>query len=163
MNESLPLRIVQLVTDDQIADVFPLVSQLRPRITRETFVAEVRRQEVDGYAAAVGYVDARPVVFAGYRPAHTLARGPHLFVDDLVTDESLRGRGYGRAMLHWLAERALELGLPPRSPRQPRHRPRLLRAGGVRVFHVDSLLNQRRAPDSRLTLPYNSRRDLNQR
>jgi GNAT superfamily N-acetyltransferase len=112
VNESLPLRIVQLVTDDQIADVFPLVSQLRPRITRETFVAEVRRQEVDGYAAAVGYVDARPVVFAGYRPAHTLARGPHLFVDDLVTDESLRGRGYGRAMLHWLAERALELGLP---------------------------------------------------
>lgn len=61
---------------------------------------------------SVGYVDAQPVVFAGYRPAHTLARGPHLFVDDLVTDEPVRGRGYGRAMLRWLAERALERGLP---------------------------------------------------
>jgi len=112
VNESLPLRIVQLVTDDQIADVFRLVAQLRPRVTRETFVAEVRRQEANGYAAAAGNVDGVPVVFAGYRPAHTLARGPHLFVDDLVTDESVRGQGHGRAMLRWLAGRALELGLP---------------------------------------------------
>src|SRR5687767_4991813 len=112
MTATSGFRIERVTTDEQIAEVFSLVSQLRPRVTRETFVTEVRRQEADGYAAAVGYVDARPVVFAGYRPAHTLARGPHLFVDDLVTDESVRGRGYGRAMLRWLAERALELGLP---------------------------------------------------
>jgi GNAT superfamily N-acetyltransferase len=112
MTATSGLRIERVVTDEQIAAVFQLVSQLRPRATRETFVAEVRRQEEQGYVAVVGYVDARPVVFAGYRPAHTLARGPHLFVDDLVTDESLRGRGCGRAMLRWLAERALELGLP---------------------------------------------------
>ena len=112
MTATSDLRIERVLTDEEVATVFPLVSQLRPRATRETFVAEIRRQEEQGYAAAVGYVDARPVVFAGYRPAHTLARGPHLFVDDLVTDESVRGRGYGRAMLRWLAERALELGLP---------------------------------------------------
>ena len=112
MTATSGLRIERVVTDEQIAAVFQLVSQLRPRVTRETFVAEVRRQEAQGYIAAAGNLDGIPVVFAGYRPAHTLARGPHLFVDDLVTDESLRGRGCGRAMLRWLAERALELGLP---------------------------------------------------
>jgi GNAT superfamily N-acetyltransferase len=112
MNKSSSLSIRRLATDEQIAAVFPLVVQLRPRITRDTFVAEVRRQQADGYVAAAGYVDGRPVVFAGYRSAHTLARGPHLFVDDLVTDESARGRGYGTAMLRWLAREALALGLP---------------------------------------------------
>jgi GNAT superfamily N-acetyltransferase len=112
VNERLPLRIAPLVTDEELADVFPLVAQLRPRVTRESFVAEVCRQATQGYVAAAGYVNGVPVVFAGYRPAHTLARGPHLFVDDRVTDESVRGRGYGRAMLRWLAERALVLGLP---------------------------------------------------
>ena len=112
MTATSGLSFERVVTDEQIAAVFQLVSQLRPRVTRETFVAEVRRQEAQGYIAAAGNLDGIPVVFAGYRPAHTLARGPHLFVDDLVTDESLRGRGCGRAMLRWLAERALELGLP---------------------------------------------------
>jgi GNAT superfamily N-acetyltransferase len=109
------IRIATLTSDEHIADVFALVAQLRPRIaggTIDAFIAQFHQQQEDGYAAAVGCIDARPVVFAGYRPAHTLARGPHLFVDDLVTDESVRGQGHGRAMLRWLAGRALELGLP---------------------------------------------------
>ena len=111
-DSKLIIRRVEL--ESELAAIFLLVAQLRPRVARasaEAFVAQVRRQTSDGYAAAAGYVDGEPVVYAGYRPACTLARGPHLFVDDLVTHESARGRGYGRAMLRWLAREALNLGL----------------------------------------------------
>jgi GNAT superfamily N-acetyltransferase len=33
-------------------------------------------------------------------------------VDDLVTAEAARGRGHGRALLKWLAQRALAEGVP---------------------------------------------------
>ncbi len=52
------------------------------------------------------------MTLAGIRRSHTLSRGEHLFVDDLVTDESLRGRGYGRATIDWLTARARAEGVP---------------------------------------------------
>jgi GNAT superfamily N-acetyltransferase len=39
-----------------------------------------------------------------------LAWGRVLYVDDLVTRESARGRGYGTVLMDWLAARARELG-----------------------------------------------------
>lgn len=38
--------------------------------------------------------------------------GEHLFVDDFVTSEDLRGRGHGKELLRWLAGRAREQGIP---------------------------------------------------
>ena len=35
----------------------------------------------------------------GMRPVHTLARGPHLHVDDLVVDAAVRGSGAGHALM----------------------------------------------------------------
>jgi len=48
----------------------------------DTFVSVVRRQQEGGYRLFGGFVSARLVVAAGLRDAHTLARGPHLFVDN---------------------------------------------------------------------------------
>ena len=52
------------------------------------------------------------MALAGVRRSHTLSRGEHLFVDDLVTAEDVRGRGHGRAMLDWLGEQAAAEGIP---------------------------------------------------
>jgi ribosomal protein S18 acetylase RimI-like enzyme len=51
------------------------------------------------------------VALAGVRRTHTLSRGEHLFVDDLVTDARARGVGYGSALMRWLAARAAAEGL----------------------------------------------------
>jgi GNAT superfamily N-acetyltransferase len=101
-----------LGTDEELARAFPLMAMLRDRIRRETFVADVRRQQRDGYELVGAFEGERLVALAGIRRSHTLSRGEHLFVDDLVTDEALRGRGYGRALMAWLADRARSEGLP---------------------------------------------------
>jgi GNAT superfamily N-acetyltransferase len=102
-----------LDTEREIAEAYPLMAQLRPHLKQADFAAVIRRQAADGYRLYGGFDDAgRLVALAGLRIAHTLSRGPHLFVDDLVTDESLRGRGYGKAMIRWLRAYATEQGLP---------------------------------------------------
>jgi GNAT superfamily N-acetyltransferase len=101
-----------LNTDAEIAAAFPLMRTLRDRIVAETFVADVRAQQQDGYVLAGGFAGEKLVTLAGFRPSLTLSRGPHLFVDDLVTAPAEQGKGHGTAMIAWLRTRAVEMGLP---------------------------------------------------
>jgi GNAT superfamily N-acetyltransferase len=101
----------ELRTDADIASAFPLMSALRDRIRAETFVGEVRRQQCQGYELVGAFDDAALVALAGVRRSHTLSRGEHLFIDDLVTDERLRGQGHGAAVLRWVAGRAVSEGI----------------------------------------------------
>jgi GNAT superfamily N-acetyltransferase len=71
----------------------------------------VRRQQYQGYELVGAFEDAALVALAGVRKTHTLARGEHLFVDDLVTDERVRGQGHGAAVLRWVAARAASEGI----------------------------------------------------
>lgn len=101
----------ELRTDGEIRDAFPVMSMLRDRIRPDTFLAEVRRLQIDGYQLYGGFDDGVLLVLAGVRRTHTLARGEHLFVDDLVTVDAARARGHGRLMMRWLADRAAAEGL----------------------------------------------------
>jgi GNAT superfamily N-acetyltransferase len=101
-----------LETDRDIVDAFPLMSALRERIRAETFVAEIRRQQQEGYELIGGFDRGHLVTLAGIRRSHTLSRGEHLFVDDLVTDETSRGRGYGRETMAWLVSMARTERIP---------------------------------------------------
>ena len=101
----------ELRTDAEIAFAFPLMSALRDRIRADTFLDEVRRQQCQGYELVGAFDDAALVALAGVRRTHTLSRGEHLFVDDLVTDERVRGQGHGAAVLRFVAARAASEGI----------------------------------------------------
>ena len=103
--------IRELTTDDDIASAFPLMHELRERITADTFVEEVHRQQEESYFLLGGAVDGKWVALAGVRLSHTLARGEHLFVDDLVTASGVQGKGYGKEMMRHIAELAEKRGL----------------------------------------------------
>lgn len=104
------LDLKELTADNEIAGAFPLMQELRPRLRAETFLAQIRRQQAEGYRLFGGSVDGRLVALAGVRDACTLSRGPHLFVDDLVTAAGEQGRGHGRAMMRHLADHAAARG-----------------------------------------------------
>jgi GNAT superfamily N-acetyltransferase len=105
------LQIAELTRDDELAGVYPLMAELRPRVRAEDFVPQVRVQQREGYRLLAGSVGGRAVTLAGYRISVTLVRGRHLFVDDLVTARTEQGKGYGTAMLRRLAEIARAEGL----------------------------------------------------
>lgn len=97
-------------TPAEIADCFPVIAQLRPHLEREEFITRAQQQTVAGYRLAYLSVDGRVQAVAGYRITENLAWGRFLYVDDLVTDEAARSRGYGKALLAWLAEHARQNG-----------------------------------------------------
>jgi GNAT superfamily N-acetyltransferase len=106
------MEIRVLSTDAEIAAAFPLMHVLRERLTAGTFVEVVRQQQRDGYVLVGGYDRGKLVTLAGFRAGQTLSRGPHLFVDDLVTDAGEQGKGHGQAMIAWLRQTAMDRALP---------------------------------------------------
>ncbi|MDQ7827701.1 MAG: GNAT family N-acetyltransferase [Armatimonadota bacterium] len=102
------IRIAE--SDDEIARCFAVMQQLRTHLIEGEFVPTVRRQQINGYRLV--YLEERGQVrsVAGYRLIENLANGRILYVDDLVTDAACRSRGYGKALLAWLVQRAREHG-----------------------------------------------------
>ena len=76
----------------------------------KTFVDQVMRQQKEGYSLAFVEDDGQVRAVAGYRFLETLVSGKFLYVDDLITREQDRSRGYGGQLFDWLLEQARSHG-----------------------------------------------------
>lgn len=103
------MEIVVAETDADREAAFDVMVQLRPDLRREDFVERVRRQEAQGYRLALLRDHGGLRAAAGFRIEDRLV-GRTLYVDDLVTDDNHRSRGYGAALMDWLRTRAVERG-----------------------------------------------------
>jgi GNAT superfamily N-acetyltransferase len=104
------MTIQNATSDEEIAACFPVLRQLRPHLTEETFVARIRELMSGGYRLAYLLAEGGAAAVAGYRIEDKLSTGTFLFVDDLVSDESSRSKGHGARMLTWLREQARAAG-----------------------------------------------------
>ena len=102
---------IELATsDEQIARTFAVMHQLRTHLDEATYVDRIKRQQAGGYLLAMLEEGALVHAVAGFRVLDQLVRGRVLYVDDLVTDEEARSRGFGDALMDWLVVRARALG-----------------------------------------------------
>src|SRR5271154_6276012 len=97
-------------TAAEIDRCFPVMHQLRPKLVAEEFVGRIQLQQAEGYQLAFVEHDDAIVSVAGFRLQTVLWSGRTLYVDDLVTDEAVRSKGHGEAMLKWLIAFAREAG-----------------------------------------------------
>jgi GNAT superfamily N-acetyltransferase len=99
-------RVALAVEDEEILSCYPVMAELRPHVTREEFLPRIRRQmEAAGYKLA--YVaDGEVKAVAGFRASECLAWGKFVYVDDLVSKEGERSKGYGGQLFDWLVEYA---------------------------------------------------------
>ncbi len=98
-------------SDDDLRKCFSVFRQLRPHLNEPAFLDQVRRQiRNHGYSRV--YIEEHGSVksAAGYRIAEFLAWGKTLYVDDLITEETDRGKGYGGRLMDWLVDQAKALG-----------------------------------------------------
>ena len=68
------------------------------------------RWSPEGYRLVYVEDDGQVVAVAGYRIYTSLIMGRNLYVDDLVTSENSRSRGYGKALMKWLFDKAQQEG-----------------------------------------------------
>lgn len=100
----------QAITDEEIEKCFNVMVELRPHLVRNEFLPTVRQMEAQGFRLAFMEEQGRVVATAGYRINTNLFMGKHLYVDDLVTAETVRSKGYGEQMVNWLREEAIKSG-----------------------------------------------------
>jgi len=94
-------------TADDIRKCFSVMRVLRTHlISEQEFVDRVSRQQKQGYLLAFLESDNVVRAVAGYRFLESLFSGKNLYVDDLVTREEDRSRGYGGQLLDWLIDQA---------------------------------------------------------
>lgn len=105
----MPVR--ELVAGETLLAHVPM-RELRPVYDdARHFVHQVDElQRPEGYRLAAAFDGDEAVAAMGFRRAHSLSWGDHLYVDDLVTLPAHRGRGHARALLDWVLEEARRLG-----------------------------------------------------
>jgi len=100
-------RIAVANTPEEIRRCHLVMRELRPLFNDpEQFVERVLRQQKEGYQLAFLESEEEVCAVAGYRFLESLFSGKFLYVDDLITRESDRSRGFGGELLDWLIEQA---------------------------------------------------------
>ena len=100
------MSVVIAQTRKELLRCYPVMVQLRPHLTESSFIERVERQTPEGYKLAFVEDAGRVVSVAGFRLMHSLAWGKFMYVDDLVTDERERSKGYGQQLVAWLVDQA---------------------------------------------------------
>jgi len=134
-------------TDDDIARCFAVMSELRPHLDQASFVSLVRGMQAEGYQLAYIEDGDAVVAMAGYRSYTSLFMGKNLYVDDLVTSNSSRSKGYGKALIDWLRNVARDtdcthLHLDSGTQRHRAHRFYLRQGMDIESFHFSEKLNE---------------------
>ena len=109
--------------------------QLRPAMDAD-YPAQIERMFDEG-ARLVQLVDEGEVRGIGlWRMFETTYCGRRLEIEDLVSSEAHRSRGYGAALLRWFDDRAVELGCPTTTLHSAVHRDRAHRFYFRESFHI---------------------------
>jgi len=91
---------------EEIDRCYPVMRQLRTALSAEEFASRVELQQGEGYRLAFLEHEGAVVALAGFRVMHVLWSGKTMYVDDLVTNEVMRSRGFGERMIDWLVTEA---------------------------------------------------------
>ncbi len=96
------------ITDNEIASCWEAISVLRPMLDREKFVSQIQTMQQEGYNLLYIQKDNKTIAIAGYRIYKMLYCSKMLYLDDLSTLESQRGKGFATQLLNHLKEIAIQ-------------------------------------------------------
>jgi GNAT superfamily N-acetyltransferase len=94
--------------DDEIAECFPVLAELRPHLAQKEFPSRINGLTAKtGFRMAFLRAAGEIKAVAGLRISEWLAfEGPYCEIEDLVTAGSTRSKGYGGELFDWIVEYA---------------------------------------------------------
>ena len=97
------VQVKLAIDENDTLRCFPIMVQLRPNLSIPEFIERVKRQSQQ-YGYQLVYVEEAGAVkaVAGFIIREMLPLGRFLYVDDFVTDEAERAKGYGSFLFDWL-------------------------------------------------------------
>ena len=103
-------KIALAKSDEEILKCFPVMAELRPHLAEENFQRWVEHlAEKTGFEMAYLSDGGEVKAVAGFRISEWLAvEGKYLEIEDLVTCDTERSKGYGGELFDWLVAYAKE-------------------------------------------------------
>ncbi len=103
--------VIKIATSlEEIERCYPVLAELRPHLDADRFVETVQRLTRDVGFRLVYLTDGNIKAVAGYRVSEWLHSGRYLEIEDLVTSQAERSKGYGQILFSWLTIEAQRLG-----------------------------------------------------
>lgn len=106
IEEAQTPAIKEAQTETEISQCFVVVKELRPHLDEASFLQQVVRQQAEGYHLMYLKNSENIASILGYRILEYLAWGKILYIDDLATLTTARGKGHGRMLLDWAITQA---------------------------------------------------------
>jgi GNAT superfamily N-acetyltransferase len=109
---AVSIQLADIGPDDPrlAADILPVLRELRPHLTPESFNAIYAEGHPQGLRFTGAYVEGTCVGVVGWRIVATTFCGRKLTIDDVVVGHNARSQGIGRALLAELQQRARAAG-----------------------------------------------------
>ncbi len=90
------------ITDKDIASCWEAMFLLRPMLKKEEFVGQIKEMQTEGYTLLYIEENQKAVSVLGYRIFTMLYCGKLLYIDDLSTLETGRGKGFATILLNYI-------------------------------------------------------------
>ncbi len=104
---STEMEFTECIGLAEVKLAWPVMKQLRSSISQQEFEARVTAAQNCGYRLFTAIQDETIVGAVGFRVVDDLAWGHHLYIDDLVVNESSRGKGIGKSLIDFIKSEAL--------------------------------------------------------
>lgn len=104
------MHIKFALSREEVLQCWPAISELRPHLKKEEYLHKVQQLYEEGVKMLMLEAAGAIPTVAVFRINHYFHRGKNLYIDDLVSLPSHRGKGYARAMLEWIKDYAIEMG-----------------------------------------------------
>jgi len=104
------MQVHLLDSDSELDAVGKILLQLRSQYDLESLKLQIKAQQKSGYQLAYVKSDNTILCVAGFVVSQKLAWGKHIYIDDLVTNETQRSTGAGSFLISWFKTYAKEIG-----------------------------------------------------
>ena len=91
-------------TDDEIQNCYAVMAELRPHLKPDAFLRKVKRQAENSGYKLVYLTDGEVKAVGGFRISEWLSGGKFLEIEDFVSKDGERSKGYGGELFDWLVD-----------------------------------------------------------
>ncbi|KIO77008.1 hypothetical protein TH53_11600 [Pedobacter lusitanus] len=105
------MEILRLKPTDDLSAFWTILSTFRTNLSNETYKEVVSEMMEDGFHLIYILDNLEIAAFAGYRYVQKLFTGKTIYIDDLFTLPTYRGKGYAASLLKYIHEEAEATGM----------------------------------------------------
>ena len=93
---------IKIATENELKYCYKIMHQVREDLSEKDLSKIISEQIKNGYKLAYVLKDDQVICVAGFSILQKLSLGKHLYIDDFVTDKSVKSSDAGKALLDFL-------------------------------------------------------------